>query len=85
MYLCQDLETEEQKNIKFRLLCPKLKEICLYVLMSKTKRNMSLCSYVQNKKEYVFMFLCLKQKRLCHFVLMSETKKIMSFCSYVQN
>ena len=36
-------------------LCLKLKEICLYVLMSKTKRNMSLCSYVRNKKDYVFM------------------------------
>ena len=36
--------------------------------MSKTKRNMSLCSYVQNKKDSVFMFLCLKLKELCLYV-----------------
>ena len=48
---------------------------------------MSLCTYVQNKKElylyvlvsklknYVFMFLCLKLKEICYFVLMSETKE----------
>ena len=54
-------------------LCLKQKEICLYVLMSKTKKIMSLCSYVRNKKDYVILFLCPKQKRLCHL------------CSYVQN
>ena len=37
MFLCLILKTEEQKNIKFRLLCLKLKEICLYVLMSNFK------------------------------------------------
>ena len=54
------LKTEEHKNIKFRLLCLKQKDyvilflclkqkrLCLYVLMSKTKKIMSLCSYVQN-------------------------------------
>ena len=61
-------------------LCLKQKEICLYVLMSKTKKIMSLCSYVRNKKDYVILFLCPKQKRLCHFVLMSETKRL---CLYV--
>ena len=53
-------------------LCPKQTRLCLYVLMSKTKRNMSLCSYVQNKKKYVFMFLCLKQKEICLYVQKSK-------------
>ncbi len=44
--LMSRFKTEEQKNIRFRLLCLKQKELCLYVLMSKTKKIMSLCSYV---------------------------------------
>ena len=64
-----NFKTEEQKNIKFRLLC------------LKQKRNMSLCSYVQNKKEYVFMFLCLKQKDYVFMFLCLKQKRL---CLYVQ-
>ena len=38
--------SKTKKKYVFMFLCLKQKEICLYVLMSKTKRNMSLCSYV---------------------------------------
>ena len=55
--LMSRFKTEEQKNIKFRLLCLKLKELCLYVLMSKTKKIMSLC---QEQKRPVFMSKNLK-------------------------
>ena len=69
MYLCP-----KQKRIMSLCTCVKTKELCLYVLMSKTKRNKSLCSYVWNKKKYVFVFLCLKQKRICLCVLVMKIK-----------
>ena len=39
--------SKTKKNNVFMFLCQKLKELCLYVLMSETKR---LCLYVQDAK-----------------------------------
>ena len=59
MYLCQDLETEEQKN-RFCLT----ERVCFF----KTEEHKN--RFLRTK--YVFMFLCLKQKRLCLYVQKSK-------------